>query len=208
MNRKTIAISAAAAAIAAALAGTAIAREHGGHMDPFGDKTVTRTEVQAHAAAMFGKHDANKDGKLDAADRAAHHAGMFDQLDTNKDGAISRAEFDAAHPGGTGMGEPGMGEHGQGGHGKSGHGDRMGMMMMHMADANNDSAVSKDEFVAAHMTMFEKADADKDGKVTPAERQAAHAKMREQTKGMHGGHGQHDGDAPAPTAAADPHAGH
>jgi Ca2+-binding EF-hand superfamily protein len=195
MNRKTIAISAAAAAIAAALAGTAIAREHGGHKDPFGDKTVTSAEVQAHAAGMFAKHDANNDGKLDAADRAAHHGAMFEEHDTNKDGVISRAEFDAAHQDGM------RGEHGAGEHGRGKHGGEMRMMMMHMADANNDSAVSKDEFVAAQIAMFAKADANKDGKLTQAERQAAHAKMREQMKSMHAGH---DGAA----GAADPHAGH
>jgi EF-hand domain pair len=194
MNRKTIAFSAAAVTIAAALAGVAIARDHGGHgghHDPFGDKTVTRAEVSAHAAAKFAEHDANKDGKLDAADRTAHHGAKFEQHDTNKDGAISRAEFDAAHQGGM-AGGAGMSGHGKGEH----RGKHMAMMMLHMADANKDKAVSKDEFVAAHAAMFDKADADKDGKLTPAERQAAHAKMREAMKGMHG------------TSGADAHAGH
>ena len=201
MNRKTIGISAAAAIVAAALAGTAIAREHGGH-DPFGDKTVTVAEVQAHAAEMFVKHDGNNDGKLDEADRAAHHGAMFDKHDTNKDGAISRAEFDAAHQGGNhDAGE--MGEHRHGDHGRGEHGGKMRMMMMlHMADANNDNAVSKSEFVAAHAAMFEKADANNDGKITPAERKAAHAKMREHHKGMRGGQDGHGPQAPAaaPTA--------
>jgi EF hand len=199
MTRKTIGISVAAAALVAVLAGAAIASEHGGHggrMDPFGDKTVTRAEVQAHAAAMFAKHDGNADGKLDAADRAAHHGAMFEKLDTNKDGSVSRAEFDAAHQGGRrGDGAKAAG------HDKGEHGGRMAMMMLHMADANKDKAVSKDEFVAAHAAMFDKADADKDGKVTPAERQAAHARMREHHKGMGGRHG-------AAATTADPHAGH
>jgi EF hand len=188
MNRKTIGISAALAVIAAALAGTAIARDHGGHKDPFGDKTVTSAEVRTHAAEMFAKHDGNNDGKLDAADRAAHHGAMFEKLDANKDGSISRAEFDAAHQGGM--------------HGKRHHGGKM--MMLRMADANNDRAVSKDEFLAAIDKHFAAADADKDGKLTPAERQAAHAKMRQHHKGMHGGHGDHG----AKTGGADAHAGH
>lgn len=192
MNRVTLGISATAVTLAAALAGAAIAKEHGGHQDPFGDKTVTRAEFQAHAAEMFAKHDGNNDGKLDAADRASHHGAMFDKLDTDKNGSISRAEFDAAHQGGM-----------RGEHGKAEHGGKMAMMMLHMADTNKDRAVSKDEFAAAHSAMFDKADANKDGKVTPAERQAAHAKMRGQMKGMRGGHGQ-DGAA----ASTDPHAGH
>ncbi len=190
MNRKTIGISAAVAAITAVLAGAAIARDHGGHMDPFGDKTVTRADVQSHAAAMFARHDGNNDGKLDMADRAGHHGAMFEKHDTNNDGAISRAEFDAAHRGGE------RGEH----RNKGEHRGKMAMMMLHMADANKDRAVSKDEFVAAHVAMFVKADADKDGKVTKAERQAAHAKLREHMKGMRGGHGDH-GPGAAPTAS-------
>lgn len=189
------------------LAGAAVASSHsnhagghtGGHKDPFGDKTVSRSDVQAHAAEAFAKFDANKDGKLDAADRAAHHGQMFDKLDTNKDGSVSRTEFDAAHQGGQKMG-----------HGKAGKGGKMAMMMLHMADTNKDRAVSRDEFVAAHLAMFDKADTDKDGKVTLAERQAAHAKMREHMeamKGKHGGHAQHGvgaGNKPADTD----HAGH
>lgn len=186
MKKTTLALS----LIALAFGGTALANSHGGHQDPFGDKTVTRAEAQAHAATMFAKHDGNKDGKLDAADRAAHHGAMFEKHDTDKDGKISRAEFDAAHQGGMGDAKD-----------EGPRGKHMAMMMLHHADANKDRAVSKDEFVAAHIAMFEKADADKDGKITPAERQAAHAKMREHMKGKRGGHGQEAG-------AADPQAGH
>ena len=47
---------------------------------------------------MFAKMDANKDGKIDPADREAHdRPPMFDRIDTNKDGAITRDEF-AARP--------------------------------------------------------------------------------------------------------------
>jgi len=114
MNRKTIAISAAAATLAAVLAGAAVAREHGGHgghNDPFGDRTVTRAEVQSHASNMFAEHDLNKDGKLDDAERTAMHdervAERFAILDLNKDGSITLAEMKAAKP---------QGRHGHGGH--------------------------------------------------------------------------------------------
>jgi hypothetical protein len=77
-------------------------------------------------------------------------------------------------------------------------------MMLRMADANKDQAVSRDEFLAAHLEHFEKADADKDGKLTAAERKAAHAQMREHMKGMHGGHAKPAAEGAQP----DPHAGH
>lgn len=198
---------------ALALTGAAVAHagSHGmkSRADPMGDKTVTRAEAQAHAGEMFAKLDANKDGKLDKADRearhAAHKAEMFARLDANKDGSISKDEFAAARSGrgegkhheGMGPGGKSRGEPGQRGHGKM---RGMGMMMLGMADANKDGAVSKDEFTAAHAGHFDKVDTDKDGKITPAERKAAHAKlrgkMRDHMGRMHGGH-----DMPPPPPA-------
>lgn len=180
---------------AVTLGGVAIANEHGGHkgmhMDPFGDKTVTRAEMQAHATEMFAKFDANKDGKLDEADRAAHKAEKFAALDTNKDGTLSSAEFAAGH---------GKGGHGDASGHRMGHHGGMGkgMMMLRHADANQDKAVTVAEFTAMHGQMFDKADTNKDGQLTQAERQAAHAKMRAEWKAKRA----------AGTAAADPHAGH
>lgn len=176
---------------ALSMGGTAYAAHHKGP-DADGDRTVTRAEAQTRAAEMFAKMDANKDGRLDQADRAAHQSAMrdehFTKLDSNKDGSISRQEFDAAHSGGPGGG-PGMGHEGMDGEGR---GDGK-MMMMQMADTNKDQAVSKDEFTAAHLKHFGMADANKDGKLTPQERRAAHAKMRAQMRGKMGGH-----DMPAP----------
>src|SRR3546814_19928720 len=60
--------------------------------------TKTRAEVQSKAAEMFARLDANKDGKLDAADRAAkraeRQAKRFARLDADGDGSISKAEWD------------------------------------------------------------------------------------------------------------------
>ena len=194
---------------ALSIGGVAYAAQHDG---PDGDRTVTRAEAQTHAAEMFAKMDVNKDSRIDQADRSAHEIAMrnehFTKLDTNKDGSISRAEFDAAHSGspdgGQGMGDHRMGGMGMGGammggsaHGK---GHRGGMKMMQMADANNDKAISREEFSAAHLKHFEMSDANKDAKVTPEERRAARAKMREQMRGKMGGAmGGHD-MAPAPPA--------
>jgi Ca2+-binding EF-hand superfamily protein len=78
----------------------------------------TRAEVQAHVAAMFARHDANRDGFLTAeelqmrgqranvmmrhmgpngAPRAMGDANVaFDRLDVNHDGKITREEFGKA----------------------------------------------------------------------------------------------------------------
>lgn len=166
---------------------------------------MTRTEVQAHATEMFAHMDANKDGKLDAADLAAHQAAMFDKLDGNKDGSVSRDEFAAARPGpggpdgdhGPGMGGPGMGAP-EGGEHRMGHGGRhggmgrghggmmgggggMGMQMLGVADANKDGAVTQAEFTSALLAHFDQADTNKDGAVSRDEQRAARAAMRPAT---------------------------
>jgi hypothetical protein len=154
---------------------------------------------------MFTRADANKDGKLDAADRAARHAAHFEAMDTDKNGSISRAEFDAMHQNrmadnhesghrglhhGAGHG-PGHGNDDARGEGRRGQGrggrdgGHHGGMMMHMAamaDANKDGAVSKDEFVAAHDRHFDQVDANKDGQLTAEERRAARTAMRERMR--------------------------
>lgn len=187
------------------LTGAAIAQGPGARPDPMGDKTVSKAEAQARAGEMFVKMDANKDGKLDTADRTAHkaqmHGQMFDKLDANKDGAVSRAEFSAAREQRQ-AGAPGEGREGrEGRRGKHGGHGKAGGMMLKMADANKDGAVGREEFIAAHAKMFDMADANKDGQLTAAERQAHHAKMREHMgkrgKGDHAGHG----DTPPPPPA-------
>ena len=170
--------------------------------------TLTRAEAQAHAAERFAKMDANKDGKLDASDRAARHAEMqakmFDRLDANKDGSISKAEWDQADAArqakraewkakrGERAGAPGNGaeRHAMRGHhgGKrGGHGGPGGWMK---ADANGDKAISQAEFVAGALARFDRMDANKDGKVTAEERQAMRQAMRDKR-----------GAPPAPPAA-------
>ena len=187
---------------ALSIGGVAYAAHHDGP-DADGDRTVTRAEAQTHAAEMFAEMDVNKDGRIDQSDRTAHEIAMrnehFTKLDTNKDGSISRAEFDAAHSGGHGLGGKGMGGAMMGG-GSHGKGHSGGMKMMQMADADNDKAISREEFIAAHLKHFEMSDANKDGKVTPEERRAARAKMREQMRGKMGGDMRGHDMAPAPPA--------
>ncbi len=157
----------------------------GARGDADGNGTLTRTEAQAHAAEKFAKLDANKDGKLDAGDRAAKRAEMqaqmFERLDANKDGSISKAEWDqhgADRAAKRGEKRADAGERGEGGrhamrghHGKRGGGHGMGEgRMMARADTDGDKAISQAEFQTAALARFDAADANKDGQVTAAER--------------------------------------
>ena len=61
-------------------------------------------------------------------------------------------------------------------------------MMLRMADANNDGAVTRDEAMAAALKHFDTMDANKDGQVTKVERQAAmKAMMGARMQGKGGG---------------------
>lgn len=166
--------------------------------DANGDGTITRAEASAQVAERFAKADANGDGVLNEADKAARMSQMFDTIDTDKNGSISRAEFVAAH---SAMGGEHAGMEMGGGPGMGGH--HMGMagggpgMMLRMADANNDGAVTRDEALAAALKHFDKMDANKDGQVTKAERQAAmKAMMGARMKSTGGGMMPPPGDEP------------
>lgn len=145
--------------------------EMGDH--PMGD--MTRAQAMQMANTHFDRMDANKDGKLDRADREAMHAKMaaemFDRTDANHDGMISRDEWNAgaakmaAMHGGSGMrGRPMM--------------RHMGMM----ADADGDRAISRDEFQKRALEHFDRVDANHDGTISAAEREQAHAAMREHSE--------------------------
>ncbi|MFC0590076.1 EF-hand domain-containing protein [Novosphingobium aquiterrae] len=195
---KTITKGLSAVAMVLAAAGIAhAAQDQRGWGGPDANATVTRADAQAKAEAMFAKHDANGDGRIDQADRAAMMGKKFDAMDTDRNGALSRAEFMAGHQNhgdhaGMAMGDEGgkMGRHG-GRHGRGGG------MMMKMADTNKDGAVTRDEAVAGALKHFDMTDTNRDGKVTPEERKAAMAKMRSHMKGMRGQMGD---DMPPPPA--------
>jgi hypothetical protein len=181
---------------AALIAVPVVAAPGGSNGDADGNGVLTRAEAQANATQMFAKMDANKDGKLDAADRAAKHAEMqakmFASLDADGNGSISKAEWDQhsadrvakraergekrADVGAAGEGKrDGMrGHHGKrGGHGmRGGHGGWM------KADADGDKAITQAEFQTAALARFDAADANKDGQVTPEERKAQRGEWR------------------------------
>lgn len=161
-----------------------------------GNAVQTRADVQAKAAQMFAKMDANKDGKLDATDRTAQRAErqakIFASLDADGNGSISKAEWDkhgadrAAKRAERGekraeAGEAGEGKrhHGmRGGHGKRGGHHGMGGRMKGKADTDGDKAISQAEFQTAALARFDAADANKDGQVTAEERQAQRGAWR------------------------------
>lgn len=163
-------------ALAATTTGAAWAADHAaGHQRMA--EPVTRAQAEARAGQMFDRMDANKDGRVDAADRAARQAAMFDRIDTSKDGQISREEFTAHH---AAMGQRREGRHGDGqragqrmGHHRGKHGGHHGMM-------GPDGAATRAEFTAAALARFDRMDADKNGTVTVDERRAARESMRQQ----------------------------
>jgi hypothetical protein len=190
MKNLTIGLSLAALTLAGgALAAPDAAGLHAG-------KAATRAEAQARAAAMFDRIDANRDRKLDQADRAAHQGQVFDRIDADHNGAISRDEFAAMHQRGA-KHRPGMADAGPGSggmkHGRMGGGHRMGGKLV---DADGDGTLTRAEFIAGALKRFDAADADHNGTVTPEERQAGHGRMKA------GWWGKRGADAPPPPPGA------
>ncbi len=182
LNRLALGLSLAALAVG----GTAHAQQQMRNgPDSDGDGMVTRAEAQAKAEQMFDRMDANHDGRLDSADRTAHLAAKFDGMDSDHNGQLSRDEFVAAHQPGASRGEGMEGGHREGGHRGGDHmgGDHMGgempTMMMRMADANKDGAISRAEMNTAMLARFDRSDTNHDGKLSKAEREAARAAMRQ-----------------------------
>lgn len=187
MNKKISLLTLGAALIAVPV----LAAPGGARGDTDGNGTLTRAEAQAHATQMFARMDANKDGKLDAADRTAKRAEMqakmFERIDADKDGNISRAEWDqhgadrAAKRAERGekRAESGEGRKGKRHAMRGHHGKRGGHhAMMGKADTDGDKAISQAEFQTAALARFDAADANKDGQVTADERAAQRGAWR------------------------------
>ncbi|WP_428629842.1 EF-hand domain-containing protein [Sphingopyxis sp.] len=192
MNKKFSLLTLGAALIAVPV--IAAPGAMGAKGDADGNGMVTRAEAQAQATQMFAKLDANKDGKIDPADRAAQQAErqakMFAAIDADGNGSITKAEWDKhgadraakraergdkrADAGALGEGK----RHGMRGPGKRGghHGMRGGMMAK--ADTNGDKAISQAEFQTAALARFDASDANKDGQVTAEERKAQRGEWR------------------------------
>jgi Ca2+-binding EF-hand superfamily protein len=104
---------------------------------------------QQHAGRGFEAMDADKDGRVSAAEfqkvRGERLAGMFARVDTDKDGRVTAAEAEAAAQGGRGA------------------------RMLKMLDADGDAVVTQAEVEAGSTAMFARADANKDGAITQDE---------------------------------------
>jgi Ca2+-binding EF-hand superfamily protein len=132
------------------------------------EKTVTKSEVSAKLDADYADMDADKDGKLTAAEIDARlvksaeakievlkkeREAAFDKFDANKDGTITRAEFDE-HAKLPTIKQPDA------------------KPFVERFDANKDGEITLEEFRAPTLANFAKMDANHDGTVTPIEANA------------------------------------
>ena len=111
----------------------------------------------------FRMMDANKDGKVSAAEHAAGARKMFAAMDANKDGKVTAAEMGAAQKKITGK--------------KPSAGDLSAADKIKVVDLDGDGLLSAAEHEAGSHAMFAKMDANGDGFLSKAELEAGHVKM-------------------------------
>jgi Ca2+-binding EF-hand superfamily protein len=144
-------------AMATALASTAFA----------GDQEHKKGSVEAEMRIM----DANKDGKISAAEHEAGAQQMFQGMDGNQDNRVTAVEMDAAQ-------KPLKAEDAS--HGE--HGSKMSHEMssadkIKKIDTDGDGVLTAKEHADGSKKMFSKMDADRNGSLTAAEIKAGHEKM-------------------------------
>lgn len=123
--------------------------------------------------------DSNNDSVLTRAEFDTGREAEFARLDADRNGQVTREEMRAGH-------QARRGEHGEH-RGRGGHGGRGGMHQLAAADANNDGAISREEFLARPNAMFDRLDADRNGVISEAER----PQRRERGEGERGRRGDH-----------------
>ena len=99
--------------------------------------------------------DADKDGKITAAEYTAGAKTSFDKLDANADGKVTAAEMDAAYT----TSKPGVGAAKV----------PSSAEKIKALDTDGDGALSSVEHEAGSRTMFDQLDANKDGSLTAEE---------------------------------------
>lgn len=105
--------------------------------------------------------DADKDGKITAAEYTAGAKTSFDKLDANADGKVTAAEMDAAY---TTTAKPGVGAAKV----------PSSAEKIKALDTDGDGSLSSVEHEAGSRTMFDQLDANKDGSLTAEEIKAGH----------------------------------
>jgi hypothetical protein len=136
------------------------------------DKPVTKIEISTKLDADYADMDADKDGKLTAAEIDARlvksaeakiealkkeRDAAFAKFDANKDGTITRAEFDE-HAKLPTIKQPDA------------------KPFIERFDANKDGTITLEEFRGPTLANFEAMDSNHDGTVTPAEAKAEPSK--------------------------------
>jgi Ca2+-binding EF-hand superfamily protein len=183
--------------------GTGLQSQHGkGGMfleaDKDNDGKVTLAEANAIAASKFAAADTNKDGYLDAAEKAAARVGIGPRrqgagpgpkgagparFDKNGDGKVSKDEaparmkehFDAIDTNKDGSLDQQELQAARAKHGAKSVADRVAHL-----DKNKDGKLSKDEVPERMQKHFDAVDTNKDGFVDAQELEAAHQKRMQQ----------------------------
>jgi Ca2+-binding EF-hand superfamily protein len=135
------------------------------------DKPITRAQISDKLDADYADLDANKDGKVDAAEINARlkkgaeadleiirkeRDATFAKFDADGNGQISKAEFEA-HAKLPTIKEPDA------------------KPFLDRFDANKDGTISKDEFRTPTISNFERLDKNKDGTLSVAEQSSSSA---------------------------------
>ena len=125
----------------------------------------------AHMTELFGKVDANADGKVTQEELTTHRTAMFTAADTNGDGKLSSDELAARELARFNETMP----------------DRVARMLSR-EDANADGSISADEIPEGPMLdNFARIDADDDGAISQAEVAEATKHRGKRKHGMKGG---------------------
>jgi hypothetical protein len=111
--------------------------------------------------------DADKDGRVTAAEHAAGAERMFGKIDADGDGRVTTVEMDAHHQKMMGKNEARPGKH------KMMSSDEK----IRTIDKDGDGAITAEEHAAGSQKMFGKMDADKDGALTAEEIKSGHRKL-------------------------------
>lgn len=172
MTRMELAL-AAVLAVTAAAGGTAALAS--------GKPGMQHADRGAFAQERFAEMDADKDGKVTAAEMRAFHDARFAKADANGDGKLSLEELDESR--------------------RAERQDRLKKMVLWL-DADGDGMLSSEEFEPRKGAMLSRMDADGDGALSMEEMRDGAGRFHHRSGGHHGG--RHGGPADAPTDGAVP----